>query len=1015
MADNSNTVTSTGTLLPLTGSGNIPTLVNQSVTVTANQTPIEPTNATTLETLIPTSTSATATPPSPPTHSIRNIMQTVQEREIIKTCPDIIVYLDGKTYLINPYINDTKSNPSNPTPFSYVSFNDHVQTFQASYDVDNLIPSGSITLQVPNHLKYLYQSPGGNNLIESMMEVQVFAKGYFPSGTGNTVYHRVFKGLTTNINHSDSGMVLQISIQCMGILHFLEYMYTDLNPAALSNSDRGQTPMGSNQYDMNPYQQLADVFNRGITMDGFMKTSILQASLNKQAVGTKDEDQWRSAIEAGYVNKWNTILDNLRREVHITGYKMGVNTLSDKDLPVPDSADTGATKKVAEVQATHDPTLQASKFIVNSAASAINTSNADYYVSAIKKYQPDLSIGSLQLVNGRITGLLERIRTIVQMINYEGYQDVDGTVIFKPPLYNLDVTNIGSTVVTSNKNKIPTSADIREDTNPFVVHLSEIDAESEVEDEQGIRATRITAQTPFLTNSLISNDATSMIRPAVTHVDIPKLAKFGLREEQARTIPWLIAGDKVAAYTYAVGELTRANRSWRSYTLTIPLRPELKLGFPMYLPHKDMYGYIKNINISYQQGGAATMSILLDSLRKRPVFPAQHKVESKTGSQDVTIYTTQPNLVMQWTKAPDPATTTSTAANTTSTASTNPTTSTQGNSKKSSKPPAKTADGTIPAGTKAVQEGSSATITVPQTQPVYQEDLEVIGNRQHQWGTSWQTKADTKTKSFRVQKDVATSADENIKDSKGVSHKTGITSGTPFFSKDYWINPRPLFDVNGNPVYVQGTNGQKNSTNQATSAGVNIFYLQKILTSQPYTDEGGYELLTPFPWGRWISLKEALLETRLGITSTEVVNSLDTQTLAGTQVFLFAGVSSPQAIDPSSNLSDELTKLNDISSFVASATSFELITPPPGISQDTSLSDTQPDKQVEASISDEDKAAFFLTGSNDSSSNITQLYRTVTPPTNTSILPNALGVTPSANQQSQTFISKLLNGNKTTQ
>ena len=59
---------------------------------------------------------------------IRNINQTVQEREVIKTAPDLMVYLDGKTYLLNPYITNTKQNQS----YTFVSFNDYVQNFSSS-------------------------------------------------------------------------------------------------------------------------------------------------------------------------------------------------------------------------------------------------------------------------------------------------------------------------------------------------------------------------------------------------------------------------------------------------------------------------------------------------------------------------------------------------------------------------------------------------------------------------------------------------------------------------------------------------------------------------------------------------------------------------------------------------------------------------------------------------------------------------------------------------------------------
>ena len=40
---------------------------------------------------------------------IRNIAQTAQEREINKTAPDIVVYLDGLPYLLNRFLSQSSA------------------------------------------------------------------------------------------------------------------------------------------------------------------------------------------------------------------------------------------------------------------------------------------------------------------------------------------------------------------------------------------------------------------------------------------------------------------------------------------------------------------------------------------------------------------------------------------------------------------------------------------------------------------------------------------------------------------------------------------------------------------------------------------------------------------------------------------------------------------------------------------------------------------------------------------
>src|SRR5271154_502485 len=180
---------------------------------------------------------ATVTPaasqsqPTSAANMIRNIAQTVLEREIIKTCPDVVVFIDGLPYLINLYINDPASSGSQTT---LVNFNDHVVSFSASYDTDTMVPNCTVQLQVPNFQKFLYQMPGGNNLLQTMAQIQVYAKSYYMAATGDTVYRRVFKGVTSYIGYNDNGKTLEVSIQCHGILHLLEKMQINIHPSLVS-------------------------------------------------------------------------------------------------------------------------------------------------------------------------------------------------------------------------------------------------------------------------------------------------------------------------------------------------------------------------------------------------------------------------------------------------------------------------------------------------------------------------------------------------------------------------------------------------------------------------------------------------------------------------------------------------------------------------------------------------------------------------------------------------------------
>ena len=389
-----------------------------------------------------------AQPPSVPTpapapssdgNTIRNIAQTVQEREIVKTCPDVVVYVEGKPYLVNPFVN--LSSPQNQTDgqTTAVPFNDYIDSFSVSYQVDNLVPSASFSLSVPAARKYLFQAPGGNNILEPMMQVQVFAKGYFPAQNGNTLYYRVFKGLITSVSYTDTGTALQVAVSCKGTMHFLDLMYVDLQTSLITNSPTPVVPYNSNQYLMSPYQMLADIFTRSVTFEGFQLTSIQQDSLK---AGTSD---WKDSVQAQFISRWQTILTNVTRDVRILGY--GYQDITGLHG---DQAQTGELYDTF----TAEPTDAVGQMAYNMRASTnsrvpqksliAQASDKDLYIDIMRTYLPDFQVAAVQQLGGKTVPRSERIRFIANLIGYEGYQDLDGAIIFKPPFYNLDVTNLGT-------------------------------------------------------------------------------------------------------------------------------------------------------------------------------------------------------------------------------------------------------------------------------------------------------------------------------------------------------------------------------------------------------------------------------------------------------------------------------------------------------------------------------------------------------------------------------------------
>ncbi len=809
--------------------------------------------------------------------TIRNVSQTTQEREIIKTAPDIVVFMDGLPYLTNSFVNDPRSNAQ----YTLVNFNDNITSFSANYDTESLVPSCSIQLQIPNYEKYLYQMPGGNNLLQTMAQVQVYAKGYFMSATGDTVYRRVFKGVTSYIGYNDNGKTLEVTIQCHGILHLLEKMQINIHPSSVTSHQTGQrqTIFQSILASGDCFQILAMLFTEGFHSDGFQIASLQSPSM---IPGGNNNDAFYDAVSRGYMAKWQAILFNMVKDVHIYGPNkdnLGNQVVMKRDgtWGKPDKRTLGAATKKRST-ATETQTV---------------TNNNSYYAN-IQRYAPFRNITALDLTNNVIVNRLDAIREVTRKIDFEAYQDIDGKVIVKPPLYNLDVVNLGprlkqtSTATNSshNSNTNPATA-IYENNNPFVVHLSEILSEQENEDQSSIRRTRTTVTGNALRQ--LGNNYRDDTKPVAEYIDVTKLAKFGLREEPMYQVPWIDMGDKYALFAHAVAETVRANRGYRTYTITIPMRPELKVGFPVFIPHKDMYAYIKSIAVQFQIGGTATMTLTCDAVRRRVMVNTTQTLGSGNSTLPQSLYTSAPNLVIQWTKnAPSSLQPGVSQSNNNATYwQTKSQLLSQGNG----------------GGVSSSNKNMTQIVGVPQT---------LQSPNKNPDGSSYGPTPD--------QQKIQSNKDQNVASSVG--NQTDSLYSTYIVKNDGNAN--------------QGTIDPKTGTAYFPDTGriVDLAYLQtltgnpttKANSTIPYTDGKGYELMAPFPWGRWQNLNDAIKEFTEQGWITPPTDSMgnptqdleDMATLNNAQAFLFAGLGTPTATaDPSTQL---ITALNQQISLVGGST-----------------------------------------------------------------------------------------------
>lgn len=221
-------------------------------------------------------------------------------------------------------------------------------------------------------------------------------------------------------------------------------------------------------------------------------------------------------------------------------------------------------------------------------------------VFSLKPFVPDLgSFGQIAFFESNMESKKAIADRVKEATGYEFYQDMDGDLVFKPPMYNMD-----------------TSSDrvyniYRED----IINISFSHAEPE--------ATYVTMKGSHFRNF---NGAAPTGEWGVkgVYVDYALVAKYGWKGQDFDSSFYNTARQ---AYYAAAVELDKQNKTTEGCSVTIPLRPEMKAGYPVYIEENDCYYYVESINHSFSYGGSCTTSLTLTCQRKKFIPPGDASVK----------------------------------------------------------------------------------------------------------------------------------------------------------------------------------------------------------------------------------------------------------------------------------------------------------------------------------------------------------------------------------------------------
>lgn len=494
-------------------------------------------------------------------------------RPTVVTAPDALVFLNGES--------DVLGCPKCKRRFD---FNKYITNIQVDLSVDSAPGSASFNLSIPRHSVDDFYFDG-QPLVLPMMEVEIFAKGHFLV-EGLPQYYPIFWGLTTEISDSYSGGEHTVSINCADILKWWELCQMNINPAFTQGlGQQGRNIFGNVYSGRNPYDVI---------------WTLAQHSFGDVVVGSGSllsfyKETAQKATFASYMGDVMQYWESRFRKIRSSLLLYGTRGNAVRGDVIDELWNRAAPAKTFK-----DKDERGSQFV----SKLIRTANGgkDGNQMVFDPTDPNVTAFRVQFQNaGQVNFWQSEYQTKLELANaakdcigFEFYMDVTGDIVFKPPFYNLDI--LGNKPVSWIQ-----------DIDIIDWDLSESEAEV---------VTQVQVQGSYGGNT--DYGFGEEMTPATSVTDYHLLRKYGWR---VRPFNSEFMGSTLHMFYMGMDLLDQYNSRRHRGTVNIPLRPELRLGFPVYLAPKDQIWYVTGISHNIAFGGRAQTTLTLTAKRSKFVAP----------------------------------------------------------------------------------------------------------------------------------------------------------------------------------------------------------------------------------------------------------------------------------------------------------------------------------------------------------------------------------------------------------
>ena len=447
-----------------------------------------------------------------------------------------------------------------------------------------------------------------SNSVSQPSLLQGFEQGQDISNVLAYPYYLTFHGVVTQVTVTMSAGTQVISVQCSSMLHFWQFQRVSTNASLFGarpyNSKNKISLVGHNFTGMHPYEIMYTLHNdtagaaAGVTWALAQKTNVDALSpVTNESVYSMTMRYWEKRFQTRQIRLRMHGADGSLFNAAQAAF-LGTTNSAKLTTLLRDRFKDNRGNKDTIMAASNATAVSNNKTLesLNQTARGYSEQDPKFQISLpeMLAYTLDLGmIGQLSYFESTYESKLDVAQNICQITGFEFFQDVDGDFVYKPPFYNLD------------------TSDSR------VYRIEDIDIISLTLNEQEPTATYITGKNGAISNTIISGlDNEWGVQG--TYIDYRLVAQFGWRPMDFETH---YLNDRKAIFFAAVNRLDVMNISMHSGNCTIPLRPEIRPGYPFYFASLDCFYYCTSFAHSYSVGGECTTSLQIGGRRAKFYAP----------------------------------------------------------------------------------------------------------------------------------------------------------------------------------------------------------------------------------------------------------------------------------------------------------------------------------------------------------------------------------------------------------